>query len=90
MKTLDELSGYDKAAIIFDILGDSLSINMFQDIPETECTQTLNLSQCLEGNCPNVYQTIQDAIDEAPVNAVICIPPGDYKVDGEIKLKSEN
>ena len=34
MKTLDELTGYDKAAIIFDILGDSLSINMFKDIPE--------------------------------------------------------
>ena len=36
MKTLDELTGYDKAAIIFDILGDSLSINMFKDIPEAE------------------------------------------------------
>jgi len=36
MKTLDELNGYDKAAIIFDILGDSLSINMFKDIPEAE------------------------------------------------------
>jgi len=36
MKTLEDLSGYDKAAIIFDILGDSLSINMFKDIPEAE------------------------------------------------------
>ena len=36
MKTLDELNGYDKAAIIFDILGESLSINMFKDIPEAE------------------------------------------------------
>ena len=36
MKTLEELTGYDKAAIIFDILGDSLSINMFKDIPEAE------------------------------------------------------
>ena len=36
MKTLDDLTGYDKAAIIFDILGDSLSINMFKDIQEAE------------------------------------------------------
>ena len=36
MKTLDDLNGYDKAAIIFDILGDSLSVNMFKDIPEAE------------------------------------------------------
>jgi flagellar motor switch protein FliG len=36
MKTLEELSGYDKAAIIFDILGESLAINMFKDIPEAE------------------------------------------------------
>ena len=35
MKTKEELTGYDKVAIIFDILGDSLSINMFKDIPET-------------------------------------------------------
>ena len=36
MKTMEDLSGYDKAAIIYDILGDSLAINMFQDIPESE------------------------------------------------------
>jgi flagellar motor switch protein FliG len=36
MKTVEELSGYDKAAIIFDILGESLSINMFKDIPQAE------------------------------------------------------
>ena len=36
MKTIEDLSGYDKAAIIYDILGDSLAINMFQDIPESE------------------------------------------------------
>ena len=36
MKSVEELSGYDKAAIIFDILGESLSINMFKDIPEAE------------------------------------------------------
>ena len=34
--TVDELSGYDKAAIIFDILGDSLAVNMFNEIPESE------------------------------------------------------
>ena len=36
MKSVEELSGYDKAAIIFDILGESLSINMFKDIPQAE------------------------------------------------------
>ena len=34
MKTFKELTGYDKAAIVFDILGDSIAINMFNDIPE--------------------------------------------------------
>ena len=33
-KTLEELSGYDKAAIIYEILGDSVAVNMFSDIPE--------------------------------------------------------
>ena len=36
MKTIEELTGYDKAAIIYDILGDSVAINMFKDIPEAE------------------------------------------------------
>ena len=36
MKTVEELSGYDKAAIIYDILGDSVAVNMFNDIPESE------------------------------------------------------
>ena len=36
MKKFNELTGYDKVAIIFDILGDSLAINMFKDIPESE------------------------------------------------------
>ena len=36
MKTVEELSGYDKAAIIYDILGDSVAVNMFIDIPEAE------------------------------------------------------
>ena len=34
MKTVEELSGYDKAAIIYEILGDSVAVNMFSDIPE--------------------------------------------------------
>ena len=36
MKSIDELTGYDKAAIIYDILGDSVAINMFKEIPEAE------------------------------------------------------
>ena len=36
MKTVEELSGYDKAAIIYDILGDSVVVNMFNDIPESD------------------------------------------------------
>ena len=36
MKTVEELTGYDKAAIIYDILGDSVAINMFKEIPEAE------------------------------------------------------
>ena len=36
MKTVEELSGYDKAAIIYDILGDSVAVNMFTDIPAVE------------------------------------------------------
>jgi len=36
MKTVEELSGYDKAAIIYEILGDSVAVNMFNDIPESE------------------------------------------------------
>ena len=36
MKTVEELSGYDKAAIIYDILGDSVAVNMFKDIQEAK------------------------------------------------------
>ena len=36
MKTVEELSGYDKAAIIYDILGDSVAVNMFTSVPEAE------------------------------------------------------
>jgi len=36
MRTIDDLSGYDKASIIVDLLGDSLSLNIFSDIPESE------------------------------------------------------
>ena len=36
MKSIDELTGYDKAAIIYDILGDSVAVNMFKEIPEAE------------------------------------------------------
>ena len=36
MKKIDDLSGYDKASIIVDLLGDSLALNIFKDIPEVE------------------------------------------------------
>tara|TARA_B100000315_G_scaffold255495_1_gene298986 strand:- start:364 stop:1299 length:936 start_codon:yes stop_codon:yes gene_type:complete len=36
MKKIDDLSGYDKASIIVDLLGDSLSLNIFSDITESE------------------------------------------------------
>ena len=52
MKTLDELTGYDKAAIIFDILGDSLSINMFKDIPETEFYKLRDHAKNLRNDVP--------------------------------------
>ena len=39
MKKIDDLSGYDKASIIVDLLGDSLSLNIFNDIPESEFIQ---------------------------------------------------
>ena len=52
MKTLDELTGYDKAAIIFDILGDSLSINMFKDIPESEFYKLRDHAKTLRNDVP--------------------------------------
>ena len=52
MKTLDELTGYDKAAIIFDILGDSLSINMFKDIPEAEFYKLRDHARTLRNDVP--------------------------------------
>lgn len=36
MKKIDDLSGYDKASIIVDLLGDSLALNIFNDLPESE------------------------------------------------------
>ena len=36
MKKLDDLSGHDKASIIVDLLGDSLALNIFNDISESE------------------------------------------------------
>ena len=52
MKTLDELTGYDKAAIIFDILGDSLSINMFKDLPEAEFYKLRDHAKNLRNDVP--------------------------------------
>ena len=52
MKTLDELTGYDKAAIIFDILGDSLSINMFKNIPEAEFYKLRDHAKTLRNDVP--------------------------------------
>ena len=36
MKKIDDLSGYDKASIIVDMLGDSLALNIFGNITESE------------------------------------------------------
>ena len=58
MKTLDELTGYDKAAIIFDILGDSLSINMFKDIPETEFYKLRDHAKNLRNDVPTSVKKV--------------------------------
>ena len=50
MKTLEELSGYDKAAIVFDILGESLAINMFKDIPESEFYKLRDHAKSIRNN----------------------------------------
>ena len=52
MKTIDDLSGYDKAAIIFDILGDSLATNMFTEIPEPEFYKLRNHAKKLKNLIP--------------------------------------
>ena len=36
MKKLGDLSGHDKASIIVDLLGDSLALNIYNDISESE------------------------------------------------------
>ena len=36
MKTVEQLSGYDKAGIIYDILGGSVAVTIFKDLPESE------------------------------------------------------
>ena len=58
MKTLDELTGYDKAAIIFDILGDSLSINMFKDIPEVEFYKLRDHAKNLRNDVPTSVKKV--------------------------------
>ena len=58
MKTLDELTGYDKAAIIFDILGDSLSINMFKDIPEVEFYKLRDHAKNLRNDVPTAVKKV--------------------------------
>ena len=58
MKTLDELTGYDKAAIIFDILGDSLSINMFKDIPEAEFYKLRDHAKTLRNDVPTSVKKV--------------------------------
>ena len=52
MKTLEELSGYDKAAIVFDILGESLAINMFKDIPKSEFYKLRDHAKTIRNNVP--------------------------------------
>ena len=56
MKTLDDLSGYDKAAIIFDILGDSLSVNMFKDVPEAEFFKLRDHAKSLKNTVPTTVK----------------------------------
>jgi len=56
MKTLEDLSGYDKAAIIFDILGESLSINMFKDIPEAEFYKLRDHAKSLKNTVPTTVK----------------------------------
>ena len=56
MKTIDELTGYDKVAIIFDILGDSLSINMFRDIPEAEFYKIRDHAKILRNDIPTAVK----------------------------------
>ena len=36
MMNMDSLSGLDKAAILFQVLGESLALSMFQSIPEAD------------------------------------------------------
>ena len=56
MKTKEELTGYDKVAIIFDILGDSLSINMFKDIPEAEFYKIRVHAKTLKNTVPTAVK----------------------------------
>jgi len=56
MKTKEELTGYDKVAIIFDILGDSLSINMFKDIPEAEFYKIRDYAKTLKNTVPTAVK----------------------------------
>ena len=56
MKTKEELTGYDKVAIIFDILGDSLSINMFKDIPEAEFYKIRDRAKTLKNTVPTAVK----------------------------------
>ena len=56
MKTKEELTGYDKVAIIFDILGDSLSINMFKDIPEAEFYKIWDHAKTLKNTVPTAVK----------------------------------
>ena len=53
MNTLEELSGYDKAAIIFDILGDSVAVNMFKDLPEVELYELRKHARKIRGDVSN-------------------------------------
>jgi flagellar motor switch protein FliG len=56
MKSKEELTGYDKVAILFDILGDSLSINMFKDIPEAEFYKIRDHAQTLKNTVPTAVK----------------------------------
>jgi flagellar motor switch protein FliG len=82
MKTLDDLSGYDKAAIIFDILGESLSINMFKDIPEAEFYKLRDHAKSLKNTVPTTVkkEVLEDYYFKMLTNEKYKDPPSSEKM----------
>ena len=55
MKKIDDLSGYDKASIVVELLGDSLALNVFGDISETEFIE-------LRRHAKNISPTVSTSV----------------------------